>query len=259
MAKTSDERVPDHEQRMTLMEHLAELRNRLVKVVLAVAAGGIVAFLAYEWMLDLLVDPYCEAVGEDQDCQLVFLDPLEGFRTRFTLAGYGGIALAMPVILWQLWRFIAPGLYPQERRYALPFILSSVLLFVLGGTLAFFTIPRALEFLLEIGGSDLTPLFRPKEYVGFVTFMMLAFGIGFEFPILLVFMQLLGVIDYKQLAGFRRYAIVLIVVIVAVITPSGDPISLLSLAVPMYFFYEGSILVGRLLLRRKRRREAVAG
>jgi sec-independent protein translocase protein TatC len=157
----------------------------------------------------------------------------------------------MPVVLWQVWRFVSPGLYENEKRYAVPFMVSGLLLFLLGASLAYWTLPRALEFLNDIGGSEIETNYRPGSYIQLVTYMMLAFGVGFEFPILLVFLQLAGILEPATLRRFRRYAIVLITVLVAVITPSGDPFSMLALSVPMVLFYEASILIGRLITRRR--------
>ena len=236
---------------MPLVEHLTELRSRLIKMVLAVATGAVVVWIAYTPVLEFLKAPLEEA---DPQARLILTDPLQGLATRFRVAGYGGIALATPVLLWQLWQFITPGLYPKERRYAVPFVLSGVALFVLGASLAYWTLPRALEFLISIGGgdADLDALFTPDKYIQLITYMMLAFGFGFEFPIVLVFLQLAGIVSYQRLASLRRYTIVGIVVLVAVITPSGDPISLMVLSVPMYLFYEISILIGRFITRRRR-------
>ena len=238
------------EARMTLVEHLAELRNRLLKCLAAVVGGAVVAWILYPQIFDFLLEPYCR-VSEDGECALYITDPLEGFATRLKIAVYGGVALAMPVLLWQLWRFITPGLYPKERRYAVPFIVSAISLFFLGAALAYWTLPRALDFLIRVGGEDLGQIFSPAKYLSLVTYMMLAFGIGFEFPILLIFLQLAGVVSNEALRRWRRYAIVGIVVVVAIITPSGDPISLLMLSVPMYVFYELAILLGRILVRRR--------
>jgi sec-independent protein translocase protein TatC len=238
------------EKRMTLVEHLTELRSRLVKSLLAVALGMAICWIAYPQIYDFLVHPLCDVIPED--CDLFITDPLQGFATRLRVAGYGGIALAMPVILWQLWRFITPGLYPHERKYAVPFVLSALMLFVLGAGLAYWTLPRALDFLISIGG-DLEPIFTPDSYIKLIVYMMLAFGVGFEFPIVLIFLQMAGVLRVDQLKSWRRYAIVGIVVVVAVITPSGDPFSLMVLSVPMYLFYEISILFGRIWTKRRAR------
>ncbi|MCB1014315.1 MAG: twin-arginine translocase subunit TatC [Acidimicrobiales bacterium] len=241
---------PEH-GRMTLVEHLAELRSRLFKSIVAVVVGGLVCWIFYNQILEFLVQPYCDIRGGD--CGLYVTDPLEGFKVRLQVSGYGGIALAMPVILWQLWRFITPGLYKHERRYAVPFVASSVTLFVMGAALAFWTLPKALEFLIDIGGTELQEIYSPNKYLTLIVYMMLAFGIGFEFPILLIFAQMAGLLTPEQLASGRRWAIVIIFVVVAVLTPSGDPYSQIVLAVPMVLFYEAAIIVGKLMRRRKNR------
>ena len=248
--------VTTNDARMSLMEHLTELRDRLIKVVLAVVVGMVIAFLLYNQIFDFLLEPYEDIANERNtiagDGRLLQVDPLEGFSVRMKLALYGGIGIAMPVILWQVWRFVTPGLYPHEKRYAVPFLISALTLFVLGAGLAYYTLPRALEFLIDIGGTDnFVTAFAPGKYFTLITYMMLAFGIGFEFPILLIFLQMAGIIDSQQLRSVRRYAIVGITVLVAVITPSGDPISMLMLSVPMVLFYEISIIVGRVLERRR--------
>ncbi|MDP8987785.1 MAG: twin-arginine translocase subunit TatC [Actinomycetota bacterium] len=237
---------PPGDESMTLVEHLTELRSRLVKALVALALGGFVGFLLYEPVLEILQAPYCQI---SEECDFVVTDPLESFSIRLKVSAYVGLLIASPVVLWQLWRFITPGLYPNEKRYAVPFVLSSVVLFVLGAGLALWTFPNALEFLVQIGGESLQPLYTPNKYLSLVIFMMLAFGVGFEFPIVLIFLQMAGVLTWQRLASWRRWAIVGIFVLVAVITPSGDPFTLLALAMPMYVFYECSIVAGRLLLK----------
>jgi sec-independent protein translocase protein TatC len=248
---------------MTLVEHLTELRRRLIISVLAVAIGMVIAFVAYPWIIDILIHPYKELVqarpnSSISEGRLLQTDPLEGFGVRMKTAAYAGIGLAMPVILWQVWKFVTPGLYPNERRYAVPFVLSALALFVMGATLAYFTLPRALEFLIDIAGGDFVTAFAAAKYFQLVVYMMLAFGIGFEFPIVLIFLQLAGVLTPDMLKRSRRFAIVGICVLVAVITPSGDPISMLMLSVPMCVFYEASIHIGRILTRRRDARAATA-
>ncbi|MGH9274657.1 MAG: twin-arginine translocase subunit TatC [Acidimicrobiales bacterium] len=241
------------DSRMSLIEHLTELRDRLIKIVLAVVLGMVVAFLLYDQIFDFLLDPYLkECTNSVSDCKLLALDPLEGFGVRMKLSAYGGIFLAMPVILWQLWRFITPGLYDHEKRYAIPFMVSALTLFLLGAGIAYYTLPQALSFLQQIGGDNIVTAYAPGKYFTLISYMMLAFGVGFEFPIVLVFAQMMGVITPQGLRKARRYAIVGICVLVAVITPSGDPISMVALSGPMVLFYEVSILIGRVLQRRKR-------
>ncbi|HVM41005.1 MAG TPA: twin-arginine translocase subunit TatC [Acidimicrobiia bacterium] len=238
--------------RMTVVEHLAEFRRRLIISIIAVAIGSVVAFVFFGEILDLLIEPYREITCESaRGCQesLIFTDPLEAFATRLKVAGYGGLVLASPVVLFQLWRFITPGLYPREKRYAIPFVLTSVLLFLFGGFVAIRTFPQALDFLLTIGGDELTPLLTAGKYLSLITLMILAFGLAFEFPVVLMFLLLARVITTAQLRRYRRWVVIGVVVFSAVITPSGDPYSQLFMAVPMYVFYEAVILIGRLMKR----------
>jgi len=232
---------------MSLVEHLTELRKRIVIAVVAVAVGAVVAYILYEPIFDFLIKPHCDINGDsgiEDQCTLLATSPLDGFSIRLTLATYTGIGIAMPVIMWQLWKFISPGLYDHEKRWGLSFVVFSVLLFALGAGLAYWTLPRALQFLDDVGGDNFSNFFTPKAYIGFVVKMMLGFGIGFEFPIVLIFLQLIGVVDNKTLRAGRRWALVGIVVLVAVLTPSGDPMSLMALSVPMYLFYEVAIAFG---------------
>ena len=246
---------------MSLVSHLEELRRRLLVSVLAVATGAIACWFLYPQILDLLLAPYCSIRGAGVQstvfgtgCELLVTDPLEPFTVRLTVSAYGGVAMAMPILLWQVWCFVVPGLYSRERRWAVPFVLAGVLLFSAGCVLAFWSIPRALDFLVEIGGPDLVSVFSPAKYLGFVVKMTIAFGIGFQFPLVLVFLQVIGVVTPQALRRVRRYAIVGIVALVAVLTPSGDPFTLMILSVPMWIFYEGAILFGVLRDRRRRRR-----
>ncbi len=231
---------------MTLVEHLTELRRRLVVSAIAVVIGSIVAFLAYGWILDFLVAPYTNVTGRET---LLITDPLEGFNTRLKIAAYCGLLLASPVVLWQVWRFVTPGLSRREKRYAVPFVATSVVLFIGGAAFALVTFERALDFLVAVGGEDLETFFAPSKYLGLIVVMMAAFGLAFELPVLLVFLQLAGVLTSRRLRSWRRGAIVAIVALAAVITPSQDPYTLLAMAVPMYLFYEGAIVTGRLLKR----------
>jgi sec-independent protein translocase protein TatC len=245
---------------MTLRDHLAELRFRIVRALLAVALGFTVILIWYADVLEFLTEPYarlCEkgtiTPATGQDCgELVSLSPIDAFGARVSISIYGGLILALPVIMWQLWRFIAPALHSNEKRYAVPFILSSVGLFLLGCFLAYMTLEPALQFLIGFGQA--TPAYQISKYVSFVGLMAAAFGVGFQFPILLVFLQLVNVVTWSQLLSWWRYAIVAIVVVAAAITPSGDPISLAALSVPMMLLYFVAILIGWLVARRRAKR-----
>ncbi|MGA2521359.1 MAG: twin-arginine translocase subunit TatC [Acidimicrobiales bacterium] len=233
---------------MTLGEHLAELRRRILVAVIAFAVAGTVAFIVYPHILSFLQAPYCNVV-RPRPCSLYITAPLDGLALRLKLATYGGLFLASPVILWQLWRFITPGLRRNEKRYVIPFIFASVLLFSAGAVLAYYTFPHALRFLQSVGGPSLKQIYNPNSYIGLIVALMFVFGLTFEFPVVLVSLELVGVLRPERLASWRRWAIVVITVFAAVITPSGDPFSMLALAVPLYVFYEVSIVIGKLLRR----------
>jgi len=233
---------------MTVVEHLAELRRRIIISIIAVSLAAIVCFIFSQSIIRFFVNYYRDATHGQKNA-LIFLGPLDAFLTRIKIATYGGIVLALPVWLFELWRFITPGLNRKEKRYAIPFIFASILLFALGGYIALLTLPKALEFLLDIGGSQLRPELTADKYLGLVSLMIIAFGVAFEFPVVLVFLLLARVLTTQQLRRWRRPAILIIVIFAAVITPSQDPYSLFAMAIPMYIFYELSIIVGRLLKR----------
>ena len=243
---------------MTLWEHIAELRSRLFKVAIAVAIGALAGWFLYPYVLEILKHPFNE-VQPGQP--FIATEPLQAFGLRLKMSGFIGIAIAMPVIVWQVWRFVTPGLYPNEKKYAIPFTASAIVLFLLGAAVAYYVLNPTLEFLTTIGGSQIEPFYTADSYVTLSIWMMLAFGVGFEFPVLLVALQLIGVLTPKRLVQWWRWAIVIIAVIAAVITPSGDPISMIALAVPMLILYVLAVLVGWVLLafrRRRSRREAAA-
>jgi sec-independent protein translocase protein TatC len=168
---------------------------------------------------------------------------------RVEVAVYGGLFLASPVILWQVWRFVTPGLYPNEKRYAVPFVISSVVLFTLGAAIAYLVFPHALGFLNAAGGRNLRLIYSPNSYLNLIVLLMVAFGVAFEFPVVLICLELAGVLSPERLRRWRRPAIVMIFALAAVFIPSSDPFSLFALAVPMCIFYEAAIVVGKRVKR----------
>jgi sec-independent protein translocase protein TatC len=249
------EKAPSTVEAMSMMDHLRELRMRLVRCVLAVGVSTLLLLAFYDPLKNLLTLPYRNLCKErpDFDCDgsLFSLGPLDGFSARMRVCLYGGLVLALPVVLWQIWRFIVPALSKKEKSYAVPFIASSVVLFGFGCYLAYWTLDKALEFLISWSGSDVTQAYQVTKYINLVVMMMLAFGIGFLSPVLLVFLQLVSVVTPKTLLRQWRYAVMAIFVSAAVITPSGDPISLLALAIPLTILYLIAIFVGWLLTRRR--------
>lgn len=238
----------DGSGQMTVLQHLTELRRRIFVCAIAIVIGATLCFFFTPQIISFLARFYAEALDR-QNSKLIFTGPADAFILRLKIATYGGIVLSMPIWLFQIWRFITPGLNPREKRYAIPFILSAIVLFSLGGIVAFVTLKPALTFLLGVGGSELTPLLTGESYITLVALMIVAFGVAFEFPVVLVFLLLAKVLTTDQLKKWRRWAIVLITLFAAIITPSQDPYSLLFMAVPMFFFYEASIVIGKLMKR----------
>lgn len=230
---------------MTIIEHLEELRHRLVVSAFALFVGSIVGYIFYDQILDLLKFPLGEG-GKIAGftVNLSVRGVTSAFLVRIKVAIFAGAVLALPVVLFQLWRFITPGLEPREKRYALPFVLGSLGLFSLGAVFAYLTLSPAIGFLLGFA-KDLEPIIFIDEYVGFVMFMVLAFGITFELPMVILFLGAAGIVSSTRLRKLRRHALVGSAVIAAVATPSQDPYTLVLMAVPLYLMYEIALLIIR--------------
>lgn len=241
---------------MSVIEHLEELRHRLVIALIAVVVGTIVGWVFYTWIFELITKPYhhvCMQLPREirppTGCKLIVTGVAEPFLIRFKVSAFAGLTIALPIVLYQLWRFITPGLTKKERRLALPFVASSLVLFALGAWFSYLTLTRGLKFLLSFAGSTIVPLLTVDRYISFVIFLTLAFGISFEFPLVLIFLCWVRVISSQQLRSWRRWAWLGITVFAAVITPSQDPYTQLAMMVPMILFYELSIIVTRAMKR----------
>ena len=232
---------------MTLAQHLTEIRHRFLVVIAAVATLGTLAFVFYPEILHFLQQPYCHA--SPGHCNFLVTNPLDGLTLRIKIAIYGGAFFSLPIILWQVWRFITPGLKAQERKYAIPFVLSSVIFFTIGVTIAYFSFGHAIRFLESIGGKSLVNYYDPVQYLSLILLMMFIFGLTFEFPVVLVALELAGIVTPRQLLRSWRYAVIGITVVAAVITPSGDPLSMMALALPLIVFYFMAIALGHVLKR----------
>ena len=241
---------------MTLIGHLTELR-RLMVCVAAFLIAALVVYLRYPFVLSFLEHPYCASIGQHQACALYVTGALDGLAIRLNVTGYGGLVLASPVMFFELWRFVTPGLKANERRYAIPFVAATSALFVTGAGIAWLTFPHALGFLHAVGGPGIRDIFAPGQYIGLILALMAIFGVSFEFPVVLISLELAHVITPAMLSKFRRVAIVLIVVFSGVVTPSSDPFSMLAMAVPMLSFYETAIVDGKVLERSARRKLAL--
>lgn len=243
---------------MTIVEHLEELRHRIIVCLYAIAACAVIGWFLFPPFMDFVRRPFCEFItshpanAPPTGCNLVYNGPMDAMLIKMKVVAYIGVVIALPVLLYQLWAFIAPGLTAKEKRYSIPFVLSSVVLFLLGAAFAFVTLPKALNFLLGFAGPGITPLLTINRYVGFVTLVTLAFGVSFLFPVLIVFLEMVGLVTPEWLSKNRRYSILGISIFAAVITPSSDPYSMLGMMIPMCLFYEAAIIIGRFMKRQAR-------
>lgn len=245
---------------MTLVAHLTELRGRLVKSLLALGVAIAIAFWQWHGIYTFLNKPYCDIrVGQQLKCQLFTFGPLDQFLIRMRVSLIAGSILSAPVWLYQIGAFITPGLRRHERRWASGFLAASLVLFAVGVAFAYLTLSKGLQFLLGVGGTGITPLLDVSRYLSFVTLMLLAFGISFEFPVVIVFLNLVGVLPTDRMRAWRRGMIFGIFVFSAVITPSQDPFTFLAMAGPLCLLYEGCIVIGRVRDKTRRRRELVDG
>lgn len=270
----STEAAPQtHEARMTFMEHLEELRNRVFKAMIAVLAGVVVGWNYKEPLLAWLLKPldiawFCRgrvcaprtvvvwmlhprifeaarrAAGTPPPATLHFAGPTDAFVAYFKLAAMGGTLLALPVLFYQLWAFIAPGLYSREKRLVVPFVLLSTAFFVAGSLFGYYLVfPVGYQWFLGFSGvipgtsTLIVPTIMMEDYLGFTSQMLLAFGVVFELPLLIFFMALAGIVTSKQLFAFGRYFTVIAFILAAVLTPSTDVYSQVMLGAPLVALY----------------------
>jgi sec-independent protein translocase protein TatC len=250
------------EEGMTLWEHLDELRSRLIKMILAFVVGGIVAWTKKEWLLTIIAQPFVEAWTKGHPGKppvLIFLSPAAQFTAYVRVAAISGAVFALPILLYQVWAFIAPGLYAKEKRYAIPFVVSSCGLFAGGSYFGWkVAFPLAFEFLLgfqeKVGDLHIEAQITIAEYLEFVTRMLVAFGLAAELPVLVFFLAVSGLVTYKHLIKFFRYFLVIDFIVAAIVTPP-DMMSQLILALPLAGLYIFSIGVAWVFGRRKDRPE----
>ncbi len=242
-------RTPVDPNQLTMMGHLRELRTRLIISVVAITAVAVVGYIIYPEILSFLMRPLCSTNGV-HGCKLYITGPFDGFAIRVKIAAYFGLFGASPLVLWEVWKFISPGLHGSERRYGISFVVSSVALFIAGAAVAYLVYSRVLNFLQGQGGSMLHEIYTPSNYLSFLLILMLAFGVSFLFPVVLTGLELAGAVDVNTLRKKRRVAWFAIIIIVAVFIPSSDPYSLTAMTVPLLLFYEASIVIGRIAKRR---------
>lgn len=220
---------------MPLADHLAELRDRLIWSIVAIAVGGALGFAYADPIVVFLREPL------PPDVPLIQIEIGDGFAIQLQISLVVGIILAMPVILWHLWRFIAPGLTAVERRAVLPWIPIALVFFVLGVGIAYFILPFATAFLLGFLQQGVEPTINVRSYFDFVTTLFLAFGLIMEFPILLIGLSRIGIVTSERLARARRIVIVVIAISAAVLTPGPDIVSPIVLGMTLFLLYEGTV------------------
>lgn len=235
------------ERRQPILEHLEELRWRLVKSAAALTIGAVIAFFLRDWLFELLESPYRLAI--DNSDALAQFQVTEGFSVAMRLALFGGTLLASPVLLYQIWAFVNPALTTRERKWTVPIVSALAVLFAGGVVFGYLILPRGLEFLLGIQ-SGLEPIIGVGSYISLTLRFLLVFGLACEFPVFLFAASAAGLVSSRQLAQGRRWAVLIIVVVGAVVTPTGDPLTLLALSVPLYLLYEATIWLVKLTLRK---------
>jgi sec-independent protein translocase protein TatC len=249
---------------MPVLDHLRELRRRVIFIVLIVAAGAIVGWIFYGSILAFLKHPYCSVPAKYRyqpsgasGCVLTYQGVLDGFTSRLQISVIAGALITAPLWLYQIWAFITPGLRKNERKYTLIFVSASSALFVAGMSLAYVVLTKGLNVLLRAGTSQTQAILTIPKYLGFVTMMLVAFGAAFELPLLVVMANFVGVLPASLLRRSRRIAIFLIFLFAAIATPTTDPFTMCAMAIPMVVLFEIAVRIASVHDRRKSAREAV--
>lgn len=251
------------DEKMPLTEHLAELRKRLIIAISAVGIGFVLSFYFSKSIFNYLTKPLSSEIAfrlefpfiffiEKNTPSLVFLAPTEALWMYLKISLIAGLFLTLPIVFYQLWKFIAPGLLPKEKHYALPFVVLSTTLFFLGAIFCFyFTLPFAIRFLLSYGTDQLKPMLSVGNYIDFCLKFLLAFGLIFEIPLAIIFLSRIGLVTPAFLARNRKYAILLAFMVAAILTPTPDVFNMTLMAIPIILLYEAGVLAARIFRKKK--------
>ena len=242
------------EHKMSLTEHLIELRKSLTRSIIAICLGFCFCYYYKDFIFDIITRPLTQVLPKNS--YLIYTGLTEAFFTYMKVAFFASLIITSPYVFYQIWKFIAPALHSREKKYVLPFVISSTLLFVSGVTFGYFVaLPPAFEFFVSFNNQYLQAMLSFKDYLSlFVTFL-LGFGISFELPIFIFFLTKLGIVNAAMLSKQRRYAILIIFIVAAILTPSPDALSQILMAIPLMFLYEISIFVSRFAQRGKAKPE----
>ncbi|HEX3010440.1 MAG TPA: twin-arginine translocase subunit TatC [Syntrophomonadaceae bacterium] len=239
------------EQKQTIIEHLEDLRKSIIIILIAIVAAAVVCFSYSEEILNIIMLPL-----SSYHEKLIVTGVTEAFMVKLQLSFLAGFIVAFPVVVWALWRFIKPALYPGERKYVYILLPTAVILFAGGVLFAYFGVLRLiLGFLIYIAGNNLDTLFKVDQYVSFVLAFTIPFGLVFELPVVVFFLSKIGIITYEKMARNRKYALLVIVILAAALTPGPDPFSQMMMAGPVYILYEISVWVAKFSRRGKSRNQ----
>ncbi len=243
-AENSEAEAPPEEQEMSFLDHLEELRSRIIRIVIVLGFGAVGGYLLSDRLLQIIIKP----VGK-----LYFFSPPEAFLVRLKVALVASLIFILPYAFYELWRFVSPGLTPKEKRAARPILLTALILFYVGAAFALFlALPIGVKVLLSFGGTTMEGLFNATGYVNFVLILLLAFGGLFQFPVVMVFLTQIGLIDPDTLRKYRREVIVGVFVIAAIITPSLDFVTQTLLAVPLIILFELGLFASKFVSKKGR-------
>ena len=251
-ATPPDPKPLEEEAKLTFWDHLRELRKRILLSLYGLLVGMLAVGAFVEQLVDRLMAPVRLALPAGSQ-KLVYTSAIEPMMVYIKVAIYGGVFVAAPWILYQLWQFIAPGLYKKEKRVVVPFLFWGTLLFYGGAAFCYWLVmPAAFPAMLAIASdASLTPMLSISEQLGLVMAMLLGFGVVFEVPVIIAFLSMVGLVSVEFLTKYRRHAIVVNTLLAAIITPTGDPLNLAMMAVPMCLFYEVGIILARVLGKKK--------